>query len=347
VPDTSPNRPSVAAEALEAGVGVAAVARRLGVAPGTLRTWARRYGIGPSGHVAGSQRRYTAGDLARLTQMRQLMLEGVSAADAAQAAQQAPLTSPRRGLRRGRSRSQDTRLDALPDIPPIRRRAGGGRVVPLRDASPAARGLARAAMSLDSAACTSMLASSLGHRGVVPTWQDMALPVLTGVGDRWRTTGRGVEVEHLLTECVEDALRAVTRRLTEPRNTAVVLLAAPEPEAHALPLHALAAALAEQSVAIRMLGAGVPLAGLADAVSRTAPAVLFLWARGAARRLDPAALSVLPEVRPRARLLLGGPGWRAAAPQVGVRRVEDLASGVQLVLDAVGLDPVERRGAAR
>ncbi|MDQ1668227.1 MAG: hypothetical protein QOE40_288, partial [Actinomycetota bacterium] len=64
-------------------------------------------------------------------------------------------------------------------------------------------------------------------------------------------------------------------------------------------------------------------------------------------RLDPAALSVLPEVRPRARLLLGGPGWRAAAPQVGVRRVEDLASGVQLVLDAVGLDPVERRGAAR
>ena len=32
---------------------VAAVARRLGVAPATLRTWARRYGLGPSDHPPG------------------------------------------------------------------------------------------------------------------------------------------------------------------------------------------------------------------------------------------------------------------------------------------------------
>ena len=39
------------------GLTVAAVARRLGVAPATLRTWDRRYGLGPSEHSAGSQRR--------------------------------------------------------------------------------------------------------------------------------------------------------------------------------------------------------------------------------------------------------------------------------------------------
>ena len=37
---------------------VAAVARRLGVAPATLRTWDRRYGLGPSSHEAGEHRRY-------------------------------------------------------------------------------------------------------------------------------------------------------------------------------------------------------------------------------------------------------------------------------------------------
>ena len=37
---------------------VAAVARRLGVAPSTLRTWDRRYDLGPSAHTAGSHRRY-------------------------------------------------------------------------------------------------------------------------------------------------------------------------------------------------------------------------------------------------------------------------------------------------
>ncbi len=38
---------------LDVGLGVASVARRLGIAPGTLRTWDRRYGVGPTSHVSG------------------------------------------------------------------------------------------------------------------------------------------------------------------------------------------------------------------------------------------------------------------------------------------------------
>lgn len=65
------------------GLAVAVVARRLGVAPATLRTWDRRYGLGPSEHQAGSHRRYTDDDVARLFIMRRLTLEGVAPADAA------------------------------------------------------------------------------------------------------------------------------------------------------------------------------------------------------------------------------------------------------------------------
>src|SRR3954466_12102944 len=65
---------------------VAAVARRLGVAPSTLRTWDRRYDLGPSAHTAGSPRRYSAQDLERLVVMRRLTLEGVPPADAARIA---------------------------------------------------------------------------------------------------------------------------------------------------------------------------------------------------------------------------------------------------------------------
>lgn len=39
------------AGAVEPTLTVAAVARRLGIAPATLRTWDRRYGLGPSDHV--------------------------------------------------------------------------------------------------------------------------------------------------------------------------------------------------------------------------------------------------------------------------------------------------------
>ena len=63
---------------------VAAVARQIGVAPATLRTWARRYGLGPSGHEAGEHRRYCASDLAKLMLMRRLISAGVAPADAAE-----------------------------------------------------------------------------------------------------------------------------------------------------------------------------------------------------------------------------------------------------------------------
>ena len=74
---------------------VAAVASRLGVAPATLRTWDRRYGLGPSEHTAGAHRRYSASDLARLVTMRSLTLDGVPPADAARLAREgAPGTLP-------------------------------------------------------------------------------------------------------------------------------------------------------------------------------------------------------------------------------------------------------------
>src|ERR1700754_5157668 len=62
---------------------VAAAARRVGVAPSTLRTWDRRYGIGPTDHAPGRHRRYSPDDLARLDLMRRSLLLGATPADAA------------------------------------------------------------------------------------------------------------------------------------------------------------------------------------------------------------------------------------------------------------------------
>jgi hypothetical protein len=266
--------------------------------------------------------------------MRRLMLEGVSPAQAAEAALgtdvqalagmtplplELPLGVPARAKRWARS--------------------GGGRVVPLGNASPAARGLARAAMALDSAACAGVISASLARRGVLSTWDDILVPVLHGVGERWRTTGSGVEVEHLLSECVEDGLRAVTRGLTRPRNARPVLLAALEPEEHRIPLHALAAALAERHISVRMLGARLPVAALSTAVARTGAAVVFLWAQGSDRRSRGATVTTLPTMRPGHTLLLGGPGWLGNARlPVDAQILKDLPSAVDAVTAALGVD---------
>jgi len=65
---------------------VQAVADRLGVPTATLRSWTRRYGIGPRNHRPGRHRRYTEHDVAVLARMHEMIGRGVSPADAARAA---------------------------------------------------------------------------------------------------------------------------------------------------------------------------------------------------------------------------------------------------------------------
>jgi len=495
---------------------VAAVARRLGVAPSTLRTWDRRYGLGPSAHTAGSHRRYGPDDLHRLSVMRGLTLEGVPPAEAAQIALGTPtgdvlavdvlaadagafaddvLADGLRhdglrhdGLRHDDPRHDDLRHDGLPAddvladdgrrdvlrpvrpvvprpgrtagpehlfdpgrpdltvggalhvdpallhldlpdlpdltglseltdvdaVPPARAerpgglfgfaglagmplhpladavpepgrgaavwitdeplpgaprgipsaeavvravpdplvgaqallgpagpagsaapgRAGGGRVLSLPDASPRARGLARAAMALDTFELQRLLRDAFAAYGVIGTWDSMVVPVLSGLGERWRTTGEAVDVEHAFSEAVMSSLRGVTLTLRRPRNAVPVLLSCPDGDNHSLPLHVMAAALAEEEVGCRMLGAAVPPAALLSAVRRTGPALVFVYARMPVQ--DASVLRELPRQRPAPRIVLGGPGWDGVALPATAARVVSLGEAVAAVLGADG-----------
>ena len=314
-------------------LGVAAVARRLGVATGTLRTWDRRYGLGPSEHVAGSRRRYSGADLARLETMRRLLLDGVTPAEAARVALVETTTGATGDS--GAAGAMWVTAGPLPPAAPRRARAGGGRIVALPEATPAVRGLARAAMSLDADTCTATLVAALRRRGVVPTWNELLHPVLTGVGERWRATGEGAEVESLLGECAETALRTGVRaRPAASRRP--ILLAALEPEDHRLALVAVAAALAERGLPARLLGTRLPVRALADAVTRLGPAAVLLWSQGSRGPGVVPSAEVLRAVRPRPVLLLGGPGYDTAH-QPAARCVASLEESVTAVESVLGV----------
>ncbi|KKK05211.1 MerR family transcriptional regulator [Micromonospora sp. HK10] len=298
----------MADEALSAG----SVARRLGVAVTTLRTWHQRYGLGPSEHVPGHHRRYTPVDLARLEVMRRLTAEGVAPAEAARWARQAPPGTP-------------ADLAALrPGL-----RDGGGTTIPVGRAGPVARGLARAAMRLDSAAITGTLGRSLATSGVVGTWDGLIRPVLAGIGERHAATAGLIEVEHLMSRCVSESLAAAARAhpVAVPAR---ILLACADEEQHTLPLEALAAALAEVGVGYRMLGARVPVPALLEAVSRTGPAAVVLWSHTRATA-DPHQLTALLAAPRRPLLVLAaGPGWRDDTLPGGVVRPVDLTEAISL-----------------
>jgi MerR family transcriptional regulator, light-induced transcriptional regulator len=307
--------------------GIGALARRLGVAPATLRDWERRYGLGPGGRTAGGHRRYRPDDVARIEYMRRLVLDGVPPGEAARvalaAAPEPALVSPVPAPSLGQAAHA---LDQAAW-------GAGGRSLPLPDQLPQARGLARAALALDAQAISRLLDRSLAESGVVATWEGLARPVLAAVGERYATTGSCVDVEHLLSAQLLTALAARASQLPDPVSPRIVLLACADNEQHSLPLYALAAALAERRVGTRMLGARTPPAALAEAISRIGPAAVCVWSH-APDTADPAQFDGLPRQRPPLRLLVAGPGWRTVPPSA--RLVTTLPEAVQQACAAVG-----------
>ena len=285
---------------------VAAVARRIGVAPATLRTWDRRYGLGPSSHEAGEHRRYCPNDLAQLTLMRRLIISGVAPADAAV---------------RAKAHSGSVSVENVIQDFEVR--------------EDVVDSLHRAAKSLDKNFVETLLRKDISENGVIASWTEVIVPLLFLVGDEWAATSAGIEVEHMLSEIIKRLLREGVAEIKEPVNTQPVLLASVGEELHCLALHALAAALAEKGIETFFLGARTPLEAISGMVKRAAPPAVFLWAQ-LEQNSDPKFFNELPVVRPAPRVIVGGPGWnRETCADVVV--AQDLTHACDEIERAVGL----------
>ncbi|MFJ6795379.1 MerR family transcriptional regulator [Streptomyces sp. NPDC091268] len=338
----APHAP-VVLDASDAALSTGSVARHLGVSPTTLRSWERRYAIGPAHREPGRHRRWTPPDIARLELMCRLTAQGVPPSEAARTARAATRAAVDEGPEPG------------PPAAPARGAApGGSHALPLGEVRPECRGLARAAVRLDAPAVARLLDSALAGLGLVTAWEEVLAPTLHAVGRKWASAGeRYVEVEHLLSWQVSAALSRIRPAEERPRTRPLLLACAPG-EQHSLPVEALAAALGERGLPVRMFGADLPPGALHTAVRRTGPQAVVLWSQ----RRDTADEALVRSVAdlgwgPRGArghpvLLLAGPGWgsRAAARVPRTDRLFGLRSGLALIESlAAGGPPAT--GAAR
>ncbi|MEU9375088.1 MerR family transcriptional regulator [Streptomyces sp. NPDC048255] len=311
-------RPPLPQDLPAAALSTGAVARHLGVSPTTLRSWERRYAIGPARREGGRHRRWTPQDVARLELMCRLTARGVPPAEAARAARGAAPSGPARQPRGG---------------------PGGQGALPLGEVRPESRGLARAAVRLDASAVQELLEAALAELGLVTAWEEIIAPTLHAVGRKWASAGeRYVEVEHLLSWHVSGAMHRI-RPVPGPPRTPPVLLACVPGEQHSLPIEALAAALGERGLPVRMFGAALPAEALRDAVRRTGPRAVVLWSQSRTTA-DPALARAVAGIewglrgaRGRSALLLAGPGWGAAAADPRTGRLFGLRSGLDVIAE--------------
>ncbi|WP_055700269.1 MerR family transcriptional regulator [Streptomyces silaceus] len=310
------------------------VARRLGVAPTTVRTWDRRYGLGPSAHTGGRHRRWTPADMARLERMCALTATGLPPAEAARLALDG---------------SGPVAVPAPEDgtAPPVtrqdRRRTRAGSGLRLGDVRQECKGIAYAALRLDAPALEKLLRTAIAEHGLVTAWTQVIMPTLQAVGRKWENSGeKYVEVEHFLSWHVSGALRRSAPREVAERPGAGTVLACVPGENHTLPLEALAAALGARGIPVHMFGAALPVESLIVAVRRTGPAVVGLWAQSRTTASRPLAQHVaalewgVRGARRRPVVLTLGPGWTGQGVP-GLPRPAGLAEAVAAVESAVAV----------
>lgn len=343
-PTAPPTGPVASAAPVGAGMTTGAVARRIGVSPTTLRSWDRRYGLGPAVRADGHHRRWSPQDVAMLEEMCRLTAMGLPPGEAARAA-------------RARARSHPAGtpaptgpgdgLDAAARERP-RRVSHAPSGLPLGDTRQECRGLARAAVRLDAPAVQEQLTALVREHGLLVTWEEVMVPTLRAVGRKWESSGdRYVEVEHLLSWHVSSTLRAAALRpsaAAAPADGAPVVLACVPGEQHTLPLEVLNAALAERGLATLMLGGAVPAEALVPAVRRVGPAAVVLWSQASSTAVTPLAQHLAATTwgvrgaRRRPLVMTAGPGWARCAPGPGTVRPHGLRDAVAALARACGAD---------
>ncbi|MFD3475950.1 MerR family transcriptional regulator [Streptomyces sp. NPDC058695] len=320
--DGSPEPPIRGSEPADAYITSGALARRLGISPTTLRSWDQRYSLGPAQRRRGHHRRWSPHDVAMVEDMCRLTASGISPAEAARSAKERAHTEPHGPGPHGQGTppaSARSTTAALTSGKPTGSDSSG---LPLRAVRAECRGLARAALRLESVAIQEQLNTFVQEHGVVAAWEELMMPTLHAVGRKWESSGdRYVEVEHLLSWHVSTALRNAQLLLgpgEARKGFPPVLLACVPGEQHTLPLEAVHAALLQRSRSVRMLGAAVPAEALISAVLRTGPVAVVLWSQTRSLANTPLALHLLGMgwgvngARQQAALVLAGPGWRGA-----------------------------------
>lgn len=198
----------------------------------------------------------------------------------------------RDGPARKRARSRVRRAEIRP----------GNGVALLRRS---ARGGESAALRLDTDTVLRSLQAGLRSDGVLPTWHRLCRPVLMRIGRRVADRGDCIDVELMLSWAIITSLHRTHEAATAAEGEPV-LLACTAGEQHSLGLEVLRAALAEQRIGARMLGASVPTTALVDAVGRTRPAAVVL----SSQVPRTASVAALRKTRRAAGCVIAaGPGW--------------------------------------
>ena len=221
-----------------AGLNIAALAKRTGVAADTLRKWEQRYKILSPRRTTGGQRRYSEVDVARVEWLVSRLADGYRIGEAA---------ALLGGTAGETSRTPKEHRDAL----------------------------LAAAVEADPEAVARLLDQAFALHPLVETLTSVVEPLLRRIGDEWQAGNFTVAQEHLVSEAVR---ARIERLLADARGgvRGLAVLACPPGERHDCGLLMLAVLLRADGWQVAYLGADTPLEDAFDLAERLRARALCL-----------------------------------------------------------------------
>jgi DNA-binding transcriptional MerR regulator len=232
----------------DAGPGhlrIGELAKRTGVSPELLRAWEQRYGLLQPTRTPGGFRLYSAADEARVRRMQSLVSDGLAAAQAA-------------------------RLVLSGDEP-----APQAVSPPATTLEEAADDLTASLDRLDEQAANTALDRLFAAYTVEAVLQEVILPYLHRLGDRWAAGEVSVAQEHFASNLLRGRLLGLAQGWGQGRGPGAILACVPG-EHHELGLLAFGVALRRRGWRITYLGTDSPIEAVADLSLSLVPAVVVL-----------------------------------------------------------------------
>jgi DNA-binding transcriptional MerR regulator len=221
------------------------LARRTGVSPELLRAWEQRYGLLQPTRTPGGFRLYSAADEARVQRMQSLVSGGLAAAQAARLVLSGGEPAPR-------------------TVP--------GSATTLEDA---AGNLSASLDRLDEQAANSALDRLFSAYTVETVLQEVVLPYLHRLGERWEAGEVSVAQEHFASNLLRGRLLGLAQGWGQGRGPGAILACVPG-EQHELGLLVFGVTLHRRGWRITYLGTDSPISPIADIARSVVPAVVVL-----------------------------------------------------------------------
>jgi len=249
----------------ELGYPIRAVSKLTGLSVDTLRAWERRYqAIAPD--RKGHGRIYSKEDVERLILLREAVERGHAIS------QLAPLNDQQlKGLAE-QSEALPAALEVMPKL---------SASLSAHSLLPDLQTLLLAIDRFDYAEIDRELSRLATLMPVRELLQQVVVPLMEQVGDRWCQGTLTIAQEHMVSSAMRNLLGTLVRLYTRTQSSTTLLFATPSGERHEFGILSAAALAAGGGLRIGYLGVDVPAQEIIDAADKMSAQALVLGVKGA------------------------------------------------------------------